>query len=94
MLAENLRAVSMTEALEKTFDGLHPCCLCKAIKQGKQSEKKSEMPMPLKKIEFVSEHPTFVFKAPQDFQLLPAASFSPSDFSSQPPVPPPRPLLG
>ena len=93
MLAENLREVSVTEAFEKTFDGRHPCCLCKAIKEGKKSEKKSELPAPLKKMEFVSEQPVFVFNPPQDFHLLPATWFSSPDFSSQPPVPPPRSLF-
>ena len=94
MLAENLRAVSVTEAFEKTFDGQHPCRLCKAIKEGKTSEKKTELPMPLQKIEFVSEQPVFVFNPPPDFHLVPAATFSLPDFSSQPPVPPPRQLPG
>ena len=51
MLAGNLRAASVTEAFEKTFDGQHPCRLCQAIKEGKKSEKKTELPMPLKKID-------------------------------------------
>lgn len=94
MLAENLRTDSVTGAFEKTFDGQHPCCLCQAIKEGKTSEKKSELPMPLKKIEFVSEQPVFVFSPPQAFRLLPDRSFTLHDFSSQPPVPPPRQLPG
>jgi hypothetical protein len=32
----------LREALAKTFDGKHPCPLCKEIAKGKQSEKKSE----------------------------------------------------
>lgn len=31
---------SLTEAVTKTFDGKHPCCLCKTIKSGQQEEKK------------------------------------------------------
>lgn len=93
MLAENLREVSVTEAFEKTFDGQHPCRLCTAIKEGKKTEKKSELPMPLKKLEFVSEKPVFIFSAPQDFRLAPAPVFSQPVFSTQPPVPPPRHLF-
>ena len=94
MLAENLRTDSVTGAFEKTFDGHNPCRLCKAITAGKKSEKKSDLPVPLKNIEFISEQPVFVFRAPQAFRRLPALSFSLSDFSSQPPVPPPRQLPG
>ena len=30
-------------ALEKTFDGRHPCKLCKVVQAGQESEKKQEM---------------------------------------------------
>jgi hypothetical protein len=43
MLADNLRQQSLTQAVSQTFDGQHPCCLCKAIAAGKQSEKKTEL---------------------------------------------------
>ena len=94
MLAENLRTDSVTAAFEKTFDGQHPCSLCKVIKEGKKTEKKTELPMPLKKIEFVSEQPVFIFNPPQEFCLLPDRAFSLDNLSSPPPVPPPRQLLG
>jgi len=42
MLADNLRSGSLHDAVTRTFDGQHPCCLCKAIAAGKQSEKKAE----------------------------------------------------
>ena len=94
MLAENLRTTSVTMAVEKTFDGKHPCCLCKAITQGKKSEKKAEFPLQLKKMEFISERFNFVFCPPQDFRLVPELSVSVYDFASRPPVPPPRALPG
>ena len=94
MLAENLREVSVTGAFEKTFDGQHPCRLCEAITAGKKSEKKSELPKPLQKIEFVSECPVLVFSPPHDFRLVPNLSFGLHNFSSKPPVPPPRQLPG
>ena len=33
---------SFCAALSKTFDGKHPCKLCKLVKEGKKSESKSE----------------------------------------------------
>lgn len=39
MLAENLQVTSWDKAVARTFDGKHPCCLCKQIVSGKQSEK-------------------------------------------------------
>ena len=90
MLAENLQTSSVSEAMAKTFDGNHPCCLCKAIKQGKKSEKKTEFPLQLKKMEFISERIHFVFCPPQDFRLVPCIDNFPSGLVREPSVPPPR----
>ena len=89
MIAANLSANdSLTEAVSKTFDGEHPCPLCKAIKAGKKSEQKSEAVTPtLKKFEFVSQTPLFVFTAPSAFTLVGWRVEFPS---TAPPVPPPR----
>jgi hypothetical protein len=39
------------KALVKTFDGKHPCKLCKLVSAGKQSEKKSEASVDFKKMD-------------------------------------------
>ncbi len=90
MLATNLRSSSFEAAFSKTFDGQHPCGLCKVISSGKQSEKKTELPAPLKQLEFVSARPVYVFTPPQDFCLLSGRVFTAPLLSSPPPVPPPR----
>src|SRR5579862_6157893 len=61
---------TLTEALAKTFDGKHPCALCKEIAKGKQSEKKSEFPLQLKKFEFLAVQAQFIFAAPKNFWHL------------------------
>ncbi len=38
MFVENQRSGSLVEALEKTFDGQHPCALCCAIEKGQKDE--------------------------------------------------------
>lgn len=35
MIVKYSRGSSVAEALEKTFDGKHPCCMCKAIKKAR-----------------------------------------------------------
>ena len=90
MLAANLSADSLTEAVSKTFDGEHPCELCKKIKAGKQSEQKPERQIELKKFEFVNINSHFIFAAPVHFDLLPAVTTIFSDCGHSPPVPPPR----
>jgi hypothetical protein len=90
MLAGNLRHGSFTEAVQCTFDGKHPCCLCKAITAGKQTEKKTEFARLVQKIEFP---PMIRFPhsfPPSQFELLPGHDTFAALFIQKPPVPPPR----
>ena len=91
MLAANLASQqSLTEAVTQTFDGDHPCPLCKAIAAGKKSEKTSEAIAPVLKMEFPPVAERFVLIAPKLFPVFsPANTFADSIFS-KPPVPPPR----
>lgn len=82
----------LKEALVKTFDGRHPCALCKQIAKGKQSEKKTEFSFELKKFEFLTTTAQFIFTAPTHFWHLAAAEESLSSVSLSPPTPPPRAL--
>jgi len=82
MLANNLCEQTFTEAVARTFDGEHPCPLCKAIAAGKKSEKKSEAVAPTLKMEFppVAENSRsfhqnrFQFFCRLNFSLMPAPS--------------------
>jgi hypothetical protein len=42
MLITYTRHASFQEAFTKTFDGQHPCALCKVIKNGRAEEKQQE----------------------------------------------------
>ena len=90
MLADNLRTQSLTEAVTHTFDGNHPCCLCKAIAAGRKSEQKKEFTAPLQKLEFPPVKENFVLIAPSSFQLLPQANTFADSLTQKPPTPPPR----
>jgi hypothetical protein len=92
MFADNLRTTSFEEALTKTFDGKHPCKLCKSIDAGKSAEKRTELPQLMKQLEFVDERPKIVCRAPRDFTLLSETGLFLASFSYKPPVPPPRSL--
>lgn len=89
MLAENLQTASLSEALTRTFDGNHPCTMCKEISAGKKSEKKAEFPKLGTKLEFVSERPVFVFAPPSDFRLQAALTELLTTWFEAPPTPPP-----
>jgi hypothetical protein len=77
MLADNLRTQSLTEAVTHTFDGNHPCCLCKAIAAGRKSEQKKEFTAPLQKLEFPPVKENFVLIAPSSFNCCRKQTLSP-----------------
>ena len=90
MLAGNLRHDSFTEAVQCTFDGKHPCCLCKAITAGKQTEKKTESALSVHKIEFPPMKAVPAFIPPSWFQVLAYNNSYAVCLTSEPAVPPPR----
>ena len=90
MLANNLQQVSFTEAMTRTFDGRHPCRLCKAIAAAKKTEKKTESTPPTQKLEFPPLKQNVVLVVPSQFVLLPVADTFTDSLVRQPLLPPPR----
>jgi hypothetical protein len=90
MLADNLCTQSVKEAVTETFDGNHPCPICKAIAAGKQSEKKTEFSFQSQKLEFPPLKDNFVLIASSQFNLLPMENFSAKSFAQKPLLQPPR----
>jgi len=90
MLADNLRVSSFTEAAQRTFDGKHPCSLCRAIAKGKQGEKQQQFPNGLKKVEFVYQRSIFFLNSTLDLPGVPALGDSEGRAKAKPPAPPPR----
>jgi hypothetical protein len=90
MLADNLCHDSVAESVAKTFDGEHPCCLCKAIAAAKKSEKKTEAVSPTLKIEYPPVAEKLILLPPTQFELQTTKNFFADLLSSPPPLPPPR----
>ena len=90
MLADHLQSQSLTESMEQTFDGQHPCKLCCAIRAAKKAEKRAEFPGAAKKVEFPPLAARWVLVGPSTFQLLNSADRFAESSLPQPPVPPPR----
>jgi len=90
MLANNLCTQSVSEAVSNTFDGAHPCPLCKAIAAAKKSQKKSDAVAPLLKMEFPPAPEKFAFISPEPISAFSLVNISADSSSSKPPVPPPR----
>jgi hypothetical protein len=94
MLVNYSQNAPFEEAVVKTFDGKHPCALCKRIAQGKRSEKKAEFPPTGKKFEFSYSVAAFVFVAPSGYWEVRWPEDSAALLVRTPPVPPPRRLPG
>jgi len=84
----------LTEAVVKTFDGQHPCELCKQIAKEKQAEKKSEYQFEASKVKFAYAAVAFIFSAPPLFWEVGVSTDAAYLRSHAPPVPPPRSILG
>jgi hypothetical protein len=81
---------SFTETLAKTFDGKHPCKLCKLVTEGKKSQKKQEAQFKTAKLDLLSAvRSNFVFNRPAPANCV-SAPTRPSDHNEPPPTPPPR----
>jgi len=90
MLANNLQSHSISEAVSDTFDGKHPCPLCRAIAAAKKSEKKSEAVSPTIKMEFPPVAAKFTFISPEPISAFSLAKLSAASAFQKPPLPPPR----
>lgn len=94
MVAGYSQSEPLKEALVKTFDGKHPCPICKFVATGKKSAQKQETQKLLTKLDF--------FLASSPLRLVPPAR-DPLAFamvrpagarSDSPPTPPPRNFHG
>jgi hypothetical protein len=93
MLADNLRHDSLAQAVARTFDGNHPCCLCKAIAAGKKSEKKNESTPSAKSLEFPPAPDDLTLIGPPGVALEPPGDLFADALVTAPPTPPPRPAI-
>jgi hypothetical protein len=90
MLADNLSSAPFHEAVARTFDGKHPCPLCKAVAAGKSSEHKTEFTYAALKFEFPLSAEALVPSAPSAYELYPRENFFAASLSDKPLTPPPR----
>lgn len=90
MLVDYSRSAGLTVAVGRTFDGQHPCGMCASISKTRQTEKKQEALVVMKKLD--------VFHQPSAALILPVTGgwqqavvdCAPVVRSHPPSVPPPR----
>jgi hypothetical protein len=90
MLAGNLKSCSLHDAVAMTFDGQHPCPLCKAIAAAKKSEQKNHVAFERQKMEFPPIRENLVLIAPPAPKHFPSANLFAKSLSRKPLTPPPR----
>jgi hypothetical protein len=94
MVWQYSQTATLGEAISKTFDGQHPCQLCKLVTEGKKSEKKQEAQQPLVKLDFfLVTSPVNLYPPGFQYRAQPPAELAAAR-SEIPPTPPPRALLG
>src|SRR5262245_5996002 len=90
MLVTNARRAPLSEALAKTFDGAHPCVLCHAVADGHKSERKSELPGTIAKVDLICTTRSVHVLPPWVLFEFPLTTYPVPEFSLSPPTPPPR----
>jgi hypothetical protein len=67
---------TLQEALVKTFDGKHPCRVCKVVAKEKQAEQKQVLLKVETKLDFCLVHASAWLHAPPPFDVFPSESDS------------------
>jgi hypothetical protein len=90
MFASFSRVEPIAAALGKTFDGKHPCNICKFVQSGKGAEQKQELKKPVSKLEcsLAARFSFIVVPMPPSATDFPRVFFP--DSRGDPPTPPPR----
>ena len=90
MIVSYSHQASFAQAVSKTFDGKHPCCLCKAIQKSRAEEKSREQVKPVVKLDLgpIWQGTEFDFRCAREPALGTDAAASAR--SDEPPKPPPR----
>jgi hypothetical protein len=92
MLAGNLHSRSVHDAVAITFDGQHPCSLCKAIAAAKKSDQKNQSILVTQKLDFLPVQGRLILTPPSSIEIPSPDTFAES-ISQKPPTPPPRGLF-
>jgi len=93
MLADNLQSCSLHTAMAMTFDGQHPCPLCKAIAAAKKSEQKNQVSFEKQRLEFPLVEGSLVLIAPSPPERFSRQNLSAKSTFPKPLTPPPRPFF-
>lgn len=92
MVISYSQEATLSQAVSETFDGKHPCALCKRIAEAKHAEKKPEFKFEIGKLEFPRACEESVLSPPSTFWEYRASDVQSRLLNRAPPSPPPRNL--
>jgi hypothetical protein len=81
---------SFRQAIVRTFDGGHPCDLCKGINKARGEEKKQDSQLSVSKTDLICTIRRVVLVPPFASLTFAQLITSPTDGFQEPPSPPPR----
>ena len=90
MIVEYSQRSSIKEAVSQTFDGAHPCDMCKAISKAHKTEKQKAAQIVIKKIEMTYRVCTLLIIPGSRFQKWTVMDLTADRVSIEPPLQPPR----
>ena len=90
MLASHSVETTFSNALVKTFDGNHPCKICIAVREGRQSEREQKTITSLDRLDWLLTHDALTIFWPSSIDFPSSVHRAPPSFGRPPPAPPPR----
>jgi hypothetical protein len=91
MVLDYSKDAPLAVAVAKTFDGKHPCKICKLVKNGRQNEQKPDVIKPKFKLDScLLAHSLNFESSPAVAEHISFRSIAFHSFGDSPPVPPPR----
>ncbi|MEQ1861406.1 MAG: hypothetical protein ABMA13_15900 [Chthoniobacteraceae bacterium] len=89
MVIDYSKEAPLSVAIEKTFDGAHPCGLCKTVSEGRSKEQKSAKTRTLVKFEAVLARGVVIMEPASEAFEFPRLVETHSSPALAPPTPPP-----
>ncbi|HEY2342600.1 MAG TPA: hypothetical protein VGH90_06210 [Chthoniobacteraceae bacterium] len=93
MLVNNTRDSSFLGAVEKTFDGRHPCEICKGIAAAKEKEQKQQQTILISKAPLLCPESGIDQCVMKESPVRTCAGDELLARSLEPAIPPPRPIV-
>ena len=90
MTVDFSRSEALSSALKKTFDGQHPCQLCKLVNEGKKSERERELQKLDVKFDFFCASEVLLVNSPPPYPQIISPFSAFNSRADSPPSPPPR----